>query len=551
MTGVARGAVVRVVLAVATVGLLAACSSSSPPSDEGSATTPSTSPSAGAGSGRKEGPPDAGTPRDGGQVSFGLEGEPEGLDPMRYAFAVSGNTVASAVFDPLVTVDANGEPVPYLAKSIEPSQDYKAWTITIPNDVIFHDGTKLTAQIVADNLDAYRKSPITGLAFQTTTSIDVTDDTHLVVKLSKPWVSYPLQLASQSSFIVAPSMLNDPSMFDRPVGTGAFIFDSHTKDTRWSFKKNPSYWRKGLPHLDRIDFVPVPDEAERVRKLQSGDLDVIHTVSPEQVRALRSLPDLKRVEYSGEVDFHLVNTEKPPFDNKTARQAVAYASDTARWRHEQMLDIEQPANAPFAPGEPGYLADNGYPTFDMQRAKDLVKQFEQETGTPLSFTFLTQSSVSSTAEAQFFTALYQEAGMKVELQTVPQINVVSAMGTGNYQMGYFRLFGFTRPDANAVFWRSDSVRPGLAVSLNFPRYQNPQVDEQLDRAVASTDPSVKDKAFQEVSKIWAKDLPYIWLGRPVWALAADPRVSGAYAAANGTVQTLGPKTWISELSVQS
>ena len=46
-------------------------------------------------------------------------------------------------------------------------------------------------------------------------------------------------------------------------------------------------------------------------------------------------------------------------------------------------------------------------------------------------------------------------------------------------------------------------------------------------------------------------LPYIWLDRVVWMLAAQPHVNGLPAAANGTVSTLGVKTWIGELWLSS
>src|SRR5829696_233373 len=52
------------------------------------------------------GPDDTtGDPVVGGKLVLGLEAEPEGLDPTRYAFSSSGHFVASAVFDPLVTLD--------------------------------------------------------------------------------------------------------------------------------------------------------------------------------------------------------------------------------------------------------------------------------------------------------------------------------------------------------------------------------------------------------------------------------------------------------------
>ncbi len=528
-----------------------ACSKSTDTGGGGDGASPTTTtPAQSKIGGSISGPADDTTPVDGGRLVVGIEAEPEGLVPTSYAFSSSGHMIASAVFDPLATLDASGNAVPYLAKAIDPADNYQTWTITLPEGVTFHDGTTMDATAVATVLEAYRTSIITGPSLKTVTSITATDPTHVVVKLSEPMVAFPAQMTTQPGYIFAPAMLTNPDLAGKPEGTGPYVFDRHENSKVWSFKKNPHYWRKGLPHLDAIDFKPIPDNLDRVAGLQKGDLDVIHTSRPRQVLDLRAL-NVKRVENAGgEEDYLVLNTQAPPFDNPLARQAVAYASDTATWRHDQNFDVEAPANGPFAPGQLGYVENDGYPTFDMAKAKDLVAQYTAQTGKPLEFKWLTQEDVDAHQEAQYFTDLFQQAGMKVEVQAMPQINLVAAIATGSYQMGRFRLFSAANPDVDAEsFWKSASVLPAGKVSLNFPRYQNATIDAAITKAKASTDDAVRDQAYQEVTRQLAQNQPYIWLGRPTWTLAADPKVNGIYAAVNGSVQTIGAKTWLAELWV--
>jgi ABC-type transport system substrate-binding protein len=136
----------------------------------------------------------------------------------------------------------------------------------------------------------------------------------------------------------------------------------------------------------------------------------------------------------------------------------------------------------------------------------------------------------------------------VSVRALPQINLVASTATGSYEMSIFRNFSFPDPDVDTVFWRSTSVAP-TGVSLNFPRYQNPKVDEVIEKALASTDQTERNQLYQELSRIWAENLPYIWLARPVWILAANPRVNGIYPAKNGTIGTIGAKTWVATLWV--
>jgi peptide/nickel transport system substrate-binding protein len=330
------------------------------------------------------------------------------------------------------------------------------------------------------------------------------------------------------------------------------VYNDHVKDQFWVFKKNPNYWRPGLPHLDSIEFQPIPDDQKRLAALESGDIDIMHTLRPAQVQLLRQQQgQFKMVENNaGEEEMILLNTQKEPFNSLTARQAVAAATDTAGWRHDLMFDVAQAVNSPFAPGQPGYEPDNGYPKFDMAKAKQLVKQYESENkGKKLSFEYATQDDISNSNEGYYFKALYEEAGMEVVVHPLPQINLLGLVAPGHYQASRFRLFGNTNPDVDSRFWLSTSVLPEPNVSLNFPRWVDTSVDSDIYKAMGSTDEGVRDTAYKNIGRNFAKNLPYLWLGRSTWLLAASPRVNGIYSAANGTIDTIGAKTWISELSI--
>src|SRR5262249_50245794 len=159
-------------------------------------------------------------------------------------------------------------------------------------------------------------SVITGAALKIVSSIDATDDTHVVVKLNDPMVSFPVLLASQQGYVFAPVMLNDTQYVDKQIGSGPFVISGHTKDQIWTVKKNPNYWQKGLPHLDSIDFKPIPDNAARLQGLEKGDLDMINTRSPAEIAQLRNSNQFKRVENSdGEEEFVILNTQQAPFDD--------------------------------------------------------------------------------------------------------------------------------------------------------------------------------------------------------------------------------------------
>ena len=70
--------------------------------------------------------------------------------------AISGIQAARAIYDTLAQPDASGEMAPMLAESVEPNDTFDSWTILLRQGVTLHDGTDLTAEVVKNNLDAYR-----------------------------------------------------------------------------------------------------------------------------------------------------------------------------------------------------------------------------------------------------------------------------------------------------------------------------------------------------------------------------------------------------------
>jgi peptide/nickel transport system substrate-binding protein len=534
-----------IVVALCGALLLASCNSSS--SNTGTAPTTTTPPSVNKVGGLVAGPAD-GPAVDGSKVRFGIDAEPEGLDPTVYAFSQAGHAVASAVFDPLATLDENGQPVPYLAKAFESNAEFTEWTIVLPEGVKFTDGTPVDGDAVATDLNALKKSAIAGTAMAPITSIEVVDATHVKLQLDRPWRSFPVLFTTQAGYVFAPSMLENPELAKKPVGSGPFTFDFHTDGQVWAFKKNPDYRQPGLPHLDAIEFLPIVDSQVRNQKLENGDVELIQTSSGPQIADLRE-SQFKQVENRyGDKSFLVLNTAKPPFDSLTARQAIAHATDASLWRKQLTDDVGGPANSPYGPGQPGYLAEDSFPDYDPVKAKELTAQYQTETGKQLQFTILAANDNLNAEVVQTFQQGMVAAGMKVEIKQLPQINLLAQVVTGNYELSQFRLFAQPNPDADVHFYRGSTV-PDQGISLNFPRYKNADIDKAIDTALASGDESVRNDAYQSVARVLAAEVPYIWLGQNVWMVAARPKVNGIAAAANGSIATVGPKTWIAGLSM--
>ncbi|HEX6477088.1 MAG TPA: ABC transporter substrate-binding protein, partial [Acidimicrobiales bacterium] len=304
---------VRTVAGVAVLGggassLLAACSS-------GGSSSTSTGTNAGV---------STATPKPGGSITFGTEAEIDGFDPTKNRWDATGYLYAHTVYDQLATFDANGNIKPYLAQSITPNSDYTKWTIALRPNVVFHDGSPLTAAAVKTNLDAVRAALLTGPALSNIASVDVSDPMTVVVSMKSPWVAYPLVLTAQTGVVVEPRTLLGGQAQNHPVGTGPFVFGQWVPNDHYTSTKNPHYWRSGLPYLDQITFKPIVDPQSRENSLKSGAVDIMHSSDTQNLVDLQgdsafvTIDDTKQT-FEPEMNFVMLNTAVPPMDNLQVR----------------------------------------------------------------------------------------------------------------------------------------------------------------------------------------------------------------------------------------
>jgi len=500
---------------------------------------------------------EAGPPQRGGALVFGVEAEPDGLDPSRSALDTSGHLIASAVFDPLVTLDGMGKAVPHLAKSIDPSEDFKEWTIKLRPDVTFHDGAKVDADAVQVNLDYYTKSFITAPSLVSIDHFEVIDPLTVRVTMKQAWTSFPYTLTTQTGYIAAPDFLQNPDQSGpsmHPVGSGPFKFKAYTKGESFEVQRNETYWQKDLPNLDQVKFRFMSDELSRLNALTNRDIDMLHALQPtvvSKVRESAAKGELKVVENGeGEEDNIAINTEKEPFDDILARRAIAYATDAEKWREHAEVDAKREVHGPFAKGQIGYTPDDAYHAFDLEKAKQNAAEYEKKHGHAIEAEVLTTGSVDDQAQMQLLIDQWAKAGIKVTIKKADLAALIIGVVTGGFQLAGWRNFGSLDPDGDYLWWHSSGVQPSPKISTNVARIQDPETDKALDDARGTTDDAKRDKDYQIVMRRMNELVGYIWLGRPTWVVAANTDVQGLSVIANGSGATLGNKTWIATLWIK-
>jgi ABC-type transport system substrate-binding protein len=471
------------------------------------------------------------TPKPGGSLVIGTEAEIEGFDPTKDGWDATGYLYASTVEDPLTAMAADGSVHPYLAQSVTHNPDFTVWTIALRPGISFSDGEPLNADAVKMNLDAQKASFLTGKVLKLVTGIDKVDAMTVAVKLSAPWTVFDVQLASQIGYIAAPKMLRDPNGYRNPIGTGPFIFKEWVPGNHFTATRNPHYWRKGLPYLDSIEFRPIPDFQARENSLRGGTIDAFHTTDPQTVLDFRSDKSFRSYEQTKgrvEQDFQMINTSKPPLNDIRIRQALAYALDRDRYNQLANLGVPKVTDGPFSAGS-GLTNAPGYPSFDLQKAKDLVQSYEHDKGvTSVSFELGTTNVGKNVTDEELIAQMWKQAGIDAHVIQVEQGQFILNALRGNYDVYGWRQFGEPDVDSDYVWWTSENAVPDPRnqTALNFARNSDPRIDKDMIDARQTTDPERRKADYEDVSAQLNRDLPYIWTESAVWDVVTKPTVEG-------------------------
>ncbi len=478
------------------------------------------------------------SPVSGGELVYGLEAANSGGWCLPEAqLAISGIMVAKQIYDTLTIPNAEAEFVPFLAESVEPNEDHTVWTIKLRDGVVFHDGSPLTAEVVKNNIDAWRgeypgrTTLLLRFAYSPVQAVEVVDDLTLTVTTSLPWPSFPSYLYYQGRVgIMGQAQLDDPDACDTNlIGTGPFVFDDWVEGESLTVVRNEDYWRTDadgnqLPYLDSVVFRPFVDPNARTNALLSGDIQALHTPTPEETANLLAEAEAGNIKVEstsdfGEVNYVLFNTSKPPFDSLTARQAMAYAINREEYRSVIGLDLVDVASGPFAPGVMGYLEDAGMPEYDPEKAKELVAQYEEETGEELTFSQTILANPASQAVAQFYQDQAAQVGIESSIEAVDQSAEISTALGDDWQVLNWRNHPGDDPDTQYIWWYG-----GYPTSFN--KFDDPEINALLDEGRAESDPARRTEIYEELNREFAKELFNIWMIWTRWTIATDVDVYG-------------------------
>ncbi len=453
----------------------------------------------------------------GGTLVAAIGGDPDQLDPhtttSSFAFTVLEN-----VYDTLVQPGDDLTPEPALAESWETSDDLLTWTFTLRDGVTFHDGSPLTAADVVASFERIAEEGANAFRLGAIDAYDAPDDLTVVMELNRPAPNLLDQIGAFKGMAIAPAAaIEAGTLGDEPIGTGPFSFVSFTPGDNVVLEANNDYWGEG-PFLDGIDFRVIPDESVKVTNLETGEVDWIDSVPPQQLDQLEADDQIVLGRVAGNDYWYMsLNNDREPFDDPNVRRAIAFALDIDTITEAAKFDAATP-NETAIPETSFWYFDYAPFGQDVDEAQRLLDE-AGVSGLTIDL-MVTNEFPETVTSAQIVASQLAEVGIEVEIRIEDFSTWLADQGDGAFDAFALGWLGNIDPDD---FYYAQHHSTG---GFNFQGFADDEVDELLDAARVETDQDARKELYDQAAARIVDLASYIYFYNPEILEAWSPEVTG-------------------------
>ncbi len=452
-------------------------------------------------------PVHAAEPKYGGTLRYVSEVDARGFDAIKTPVLMdNGMQTAILVMEKLFETDEDGRLIPVLGLSATPSEDGKTWTVKLRRGVKFHDGTPFNADAVVkhwerllDPKNRYRGR----ILIKPVLSVEKTGDYEVRFLLKHVWLPFMDTLSNSrglTTLIPSPKAVEDGVHHRAPVGTGPFVFKEWKPADRIVVVKNPDYWQKGKPYLDKIVLRAISDHESRYATLASGQVDMMLTDRPGHVKKLTDNPKYASAILDiGGVVYLALNNSKPPLDDARVRRALAHAWDQDKYIKACFKNI-MPSREHWL-GEEMCRGDVAYRSPDLEKARALIAEY----GKPVELEYIHSPTNRGREAGLILQQLFKEIGVKVNPAPLDVSGRMKQIFSRKFDIASFGISGSQdMGPLTTAFLNSKSP-------WNVNRYVNEEVDRLLLEQSMSADPEFRRKTLCAIAQKVNYDAPFLYL----------------------------------------
>lgn len=494
-------------------------------------------------------------PQSGGTLTMAIGGDLTTINPTLTS-TVPEAMFGCGIYEGLVQISSSDfKPEPLLAKSWTVSEDGLVYSFEL-NKAKWQDGKDFTSADVAWSLLEFnaKASPMFRAPGALIQKIDTPTPDRVTITLKQPSSTFLMQLSCIQGGAIMPEHVfkgtdprTNPASNNAPVGTGPFKLASWKRGDTLELVRNPDYWDKGKPYLDRIIAKVMPQATSRLQALQAGEIDFIQgwNVAPSDEAAIRANKELKlhKTGYAPAAIVVGFNNDRKPLSDVKVRQALFMATDRdyllkTTWFGDGEVAI-RPFNASIKwAANPDIDFNKLYP-FDAARANKLL----DDAGYPRKadgMRFTVHISVSSDAPerssaAAALKSMWRQIGVDAQIDTLERaVYINQVFTTREYDVFIEGLNTFGDP-ALGITRIYDSKAIGR-VGGNAAGYKNPEIDRLFKLADDTIDIQKRGDYYRQAQTILAKDVP-------VMPVRDYSMTDAAWSGLQDIWGVLGPADW--------
>jgi peptide/nickel transport system substrate-binding protein len=454
---------------------------------------------------------------------------------------------------------------PWLANDYSWSGDARTLTFTIRQGVQWSDGQPFTAADVVFTFNLLNQHPELDLQSNWRVLSSVTQDgaDKVVMAFTQPAVASFYQIAAQTPIVprhIWSGYANPATqVIKAPVGTGPFTMSECTPQNI-KFSRNPTYWQKGVPYLDTVNYPASVDNDATNLSLAAGQAQWGGQFIPNiDTNYVAKDPSHNKYWFPPIENVNIwFNVTRSPLNNKLVRQAFAYAIDRGSVSQKGEYGYEPPGNQTgvLSPTFDSWIdqpqaAKYGY-KFDPAKAAGLLQQagytrgssgiYQDSSGKKLSFSIINIAGYTDwVASVQVIQDNLKQVGIELKAQNLDSTAYFDKLFTGNFDLAYGSMNSSPGPtpyyELRNTLASATTAALGAVAAGDYGRYSNPAADALLDQFGATTDSAKQHELINQLEAIMLEDVPVIpvtegvaWYEYSTLDFAGWPTKANPYAA---------------------
>ncbi|RUZ71181.1 ABC transporter substrate-binding protein [Mesorhizobium sp. M7A.F.Ca.US.006.01.1.1] len=460
------------------------------------------------------------------------------------------------VFESLTDWDLLGAPEhralirPSLATEWSVDSAGTTWTFKLRENVLFHDGAKLDANLIAWNFDRVYNSEAPH--FDQIPSVQVKaflpmisgyraiDDMTVEVTTDRP-ASYLPELLPRMLF-VSKARYDEVGSWNafaaQPAGSGPFMISNVSPRVSVEMTPYTAYWNPDrVPKLQKMTVYPMPEPTTRLAALRSGQVDWIEVPPPDTIPSLKQAGfEVVTRPYPHCWPWVFSFSEGSPFRDKRVRQALNFAIN-----REGLVDLlnqtAQPATGFVTKDDAWY----GNPAieygFDPNRAKALLQEAGYSEENPLRFKVMISSGGSGQMVPlpmnEYLQQNLREVGVQVEYEIVEWGTMLVALRKGASDavaLGCQAMnisLPYPEPSAFGRVFHENAIAPN---GLNWGGWRSPEIDALVDQIGATFEPEAVNGLMRRVHEIVVDEAPWLFVVHDLNPRAISSKVKNYHQA---------------------